>query len=145
MSSRDVNPTIRYILCVFAHIVVAMCVLFSSQSFSCKKWARMESVNLLLYIHTKWQLDLYWESAMLDDWFCRLIDYGGHVCWWDMDMSMAIMYDCIGWIVLIDHICHVLHVLQSDLLCVDKVQSVLDWLNMSLLEICLYVLSCICW
>ena len=45
---------------------------------------------------------------MLDDLFCRLIDYGGHVCWWDMDMSMAIMYDCIGWIVLIDHICHVL-------------------------------------
>ena len=30
MSSWDVNPTIRYILCAFAHIVVAMCVLFSS-------------------------------------------------------------------------------------------------------------------
>ena len=28
MSSWDVNPTIRYILCAFAHIVVAMCVCY---------------------------------------------------------------------------------------------------------------------
>ena len=31
-------------------------------------------------------------------------------------MSMAIMHGCIGWIVLIDHICHVLLKLNSTVL-----------------------------
>ena len=47
MSSWDVNPTIRYILCVFAHIVVAMCVLFSRWNFSCP--ARQDCMALICY------------------------------------------------------------------------------------------------
>ena len=47
MSSWDVNPTIGYILCAFAHIVVAMCMLFSNRSFSCP--ARQEWKALIYY------------------------------------------------------------------------------------------------
>ena len=33
---------------------------------------------------------------MLDDWFCQLIDYGEHVCWYNMHMGMSMeWYDLI--------------------------------------------------
>ena len=48
MSCWDVNPTIRYILYAFAHIVVAMCVLFSRWSFSCP--ARQDCMALICYL-----------------------------------------------------------------------------------------------
>ena len=30
---------------------------------------------------------------MLDDWFCWVIDYGEHVCWYNMGMGMSMSYN----------------------------------------------------
>ena len=52
----------------------------------------MLGINLVLNIDYHVTDGLYQESAMSDDWFCWLIHYGGHACWWDMDMSMATIW-----------------------------------------------------